>query len=68
MQPQTEKAGTRNPALIVAFTSRSSIEDQTEAARVGIDLFMTKPVSFKELGKIIDNWAANREVHYMERK
>jgi hypothetical protein len=28
---------------------------------VGIDLFMTKPVAFKEVGKIIDNWVANRE-------
>jgi DNA-binding response OmpR family regulator len=47
--------------LIIAFTGRSSIEDQTEALRVGIDLFMTKPVAFKEVGKIIDNWVANRE-------
>ncbi|CZS95515.1 related to nik-1 protein (Os-1p protein) [Rhynchosporium agropyri] len=48
-------------ALIIAFTGRSSIEDQNEAVRVGIDLFMTKPVAFKEVGKIIDNWVANRE-------
>ncbi|KAL2075914.1 hypothetical protein VTL71DRAFT_857 [Oculimacula yallundae] len=48
-------------ALVIAFTGRSSIEDQTEAVRVGIDLFMTKPVAFKEVGKIIDNWVANRE-------
>jgi CheY-like chemotaxis protein len=61
----TEQGGegekTRNPALVIAFTGRSSIEDQTEAVRVGIDLFMTKPVAFKEVGKIIDNWVANRE-------
>lgn len=49
------------PALIIAFTGRSSIEDQTEAVRSGIDLFMTKPVAFKEVGRIIDNWLANRE-------
>jgi CheY-like chemotaxis protein len=48
-------------ALIIAFTGRSSIEDQTEALRCGIDLFMTKPVAFKEVGKIIDNWVANKE-------
>ncbi|KAG4440333.1 hypothetical protein IFR05_004185 [Cadophora sp. M221] len=53
--------GAPNSALIIAFTGRSSIEDQTEAMRVGIDLFMTKPVAFKEVGKIIDNWVANRE-------
>jgi CheY-like chemotaxis protein len=51
----------KTPALIIAFTGRSSIEDQTEAVRVGIDLFMTKPVAFKEVGKIIDNWLANKE-------
>jgi CheY-like chemotaxis protein len=60
-QPQLGGRGSKNPALIIAFTGRSSIEDQTEALRVGIDLFMTKPVAFKEVGKIIDNWVANRE-------
>lgn len=53
--------GASVPALIIAFTGRSSIEDQTEAMRVGIDLFMTKPVAFKEVGKIIDNWLANKK-------
>lgn len=54
-------AAERKPALIIAFTGRSSMEDQAEAMRVGIDLFMTKPVAFKEVGKMIDNWMANRE-------
>jgi CheY-like chemotaxis protein len=58
---EQDKIPTRNPALIIAFTGRSSIEDQAEAVRAGIDLFMTKPVAFKEVGKIIDNWVANRE-------
>ena len=58
---QPHAGGGRNPALVIAFTGRSSIEDQSEALRVGIDLFMTKPVAFKEVGKIIDNWVANRE-------
>jgi len=61
MSPGAAGGGGRNPALIIAFTGRSSIEDQSEALRVGIDLFMTKPVAFKEVGKIIDNWVANRE-------
>ena len=63
---QSHTKGTRNPALIIAFTGRSRIEDQTEAVRVGIDLFMTKPVALKEVGKIIDNWAANRESEEMD--
>jgi CheY-like chemotaxis protein len=61
MQNSAAQAVSPNSALIIAFTGRSSIEDQTEAVRVGIDLFMTKPVAFKEVGKIIDNWVANRE-------
>ncbi|CAL3966640.1 unnamed protein product [Diplocarpon coronariae] len=56
-----EMGGKGQAALVIAFTGRSSIEDQNEAVRVGIDLFMTKPVAFKEVGKICDNWAANRE-------
>lgn len=27
---------------------------------------MTKPVALKEVGKIIDNWAANRESEEMD--
>ncbi|POS86135.1 hypothetical protein EPUL_002320 [Erysiphe pulchra] len=49
----------RKPALIIAFTGRSSIEDQSEAIRSGIDLFMTKPVPFREVDRICDNWIAN---------
>lgn len=60
-QENEQDGGGKNPALIIAFTGRSSIEDQNEALRVGIDLFMTKPVAFKEVGKIIENWVANRE-------
>ncbi|RKF60728.1 putative two-component sensor protein histidine protein kinase [Erysiphe neolycopersici] len=50
----------RKPSLIIAFTGRSSIEDQSEAIRSGIDLFMTKPVPFREVGRICDNWIANQ--------
>jgi hypothetical protein len=58
---QSDTKGIRNPALIIAFTGRSSIKDQTDTVRVRIDLFMTKLVALKGMGKIIDNWAANRE-------
>lgn len=54
---ESESKG-KEGACIIAFTGRSSIEDQNEAARVGVDLFMTKPVAFKEVGKIVDNWAS----------
>jgi CheY-like chemotaxis protein len=47
--------GTRNPALIIAFTRRSNIKDQIKAVRIRIDLFITKPIALKKIRKIIDN-------------
>ena len=44
------------PAMIIALTGLASGRDQTEAFRSGVDLFMTKPVSFKEVGRLLDNW------------
>ena len=43
-------------ALIIALTGLASSRDQTEAFRNGVDLFLTKPVSFKEVGRLLDNW------------
>ncbi|MCJ1283172.1 hypothetical protein MMC26_002499 [Xylographa opegraphella] len=47
------------PALIIALTGLASSRDQSEAFTSGVDLFMTKPVSFKEVGRLLDNWEAN---------
>ncbi len=47
------------PALIIALTGLASSRDQTEAFTSGVDLFMTKPVSFKEVGRLLDNWEAH---------
>ena len=52
-----EKA--QRPALIIALTGLASSRDQSEAFTSGMDLFMTKPVSFKEVGRMLDNWEAN---------
>jgi CheY-like chemotaxis protein len=49
------------PALIIALTGLASSRDQSEAFTSGVDLFLTKPVAFKEVGKMLDNWEANRE-------
>jgi CheY-like chemotaxis protein len=51
----------KTPALIIALTGLASSRDQNEALNSGIDLFLTKPVAFKEVGKMLDNWEANRE-------
>lgn len=47
------------PALIIALTGLASGRDQTEAFTSGVDIFLTKPVPFKEVGQLLDNWEAN---------
>ncbi|KAI9672393.1 MAG: hypothetical protein M1817_003415 [Caeruleum heppii] len=47
------------PALIIAVTGLASSRDQNEAFASGIDLFMTKPVKFRELGEFLDRWEAD---------
>ncbi|KAG9244362.1 histidine kinase-group I protein [Calycina marina] len=53
--------GTRMPALVIALTGLASSRDQNEAFASGVDLFLTKPVAFREVGKLLDNWEANRD-------
>lgn len=50
------------PALIIALTGLASGRDQAEAFTSGVDLFLTKPVPFKEVGQLLDNWEANRGI------
>jgi CheY-like chemotaxis protein len=45
------------PALIVALTGLASGRDQANAFSSGVDLFMTKPVKFKEIGRLLDERA-----------
>lgn len=47
------------PALIIALTGLASGRDQDEAFTSGVDMFLTKPVAFKEVGRLLDNWEAN---------
>ncbi|KAL5002484.1 hypothetical protein BDV10DRAFT_158054 [Aspergillus recurvatus] len=46
------------PATIIALTGLSSVRDESEALSSGFDLFLTKPVSFKEVAKLLDEWSA----------
>lgn len=57
---QDDTRSERPPALIIALTGLASTRDQSEALTSGIDLFLTKPVAFKEVGHLLDNWEANR--------
>jgi CheY-like chemotaxis protein len=56
-----EGATAPSPALVIALTGLASSRDQSEAFTSGVDLFLTKPVAFKEVGKMLDNWEANRD-------
>lgn len=57
---QEKAGGGLTPALVIALTGLASSRDQSEAFTSGVDLFLTKPVSFKEVGKMLDNWVSNR--------
>ena len=50
------------PALIIALTGFSSEKDQDMAFESGVDVFMTKPVRFREVGKILEDWTKSREL------
>ncbi len=52
----SERARNLAPALIIALTGLASECDQTEAFACGVNLFMTKPVSFRQVGKLLDEW------------
>lgn len=43
-------------AKIIAFTGLSSVRDESKALDAGVDLFLTKPVSFKEVSRLINDW------------
>jgi CheY-like chemotaxis protein len=48
------------PALIVALTGLANSQDQANAFASGVDLFMTKPVRFREIGGVLEGWSAQR--------
>lgn len=47
------------PSMIIALTGLANSRDQAEGFSAGCDLYMTKPVSLKELGKLLKNWESN---------
>ena len=54
------------PALIIALTGFSSKQDQDQAFEAGMDVFMTKPVRFREVGRILEGWLRSRELERSE--
>jgi CheY-like chemotaxis protein len=48
--------GTDRPAYIIALTGLAAEDDKRRAFESGVDHFLTKPVSLKLLGEVIDEW------------
>ncbi|KAJ5995695.1 hypothetical protein N7481_002672 [Penicillium waksmanii] len=44
------------PAKIIAFTGLSSSRDETQALDSGVNIFLTKPVSFKAVSRLLEDW------------
>jgi CheY-like chemotaxis protein len=51
---ERERGNTK--AHIIALTGLAGPEYREEAFRAGMDDFLTKPVSLKHLGELIDSW------------
>lgn len=51
----------RKPSLVVALTGNSKGRDQTEAFDAGVDIYLTKPVSLKQVGYLLENWREQQE-------
>lgn len=49
----------RRPAVIIALTGLSSSRDESEALSSGVDMFLTKPVSFREVSRLLAEWETN---------
>jgi signal transduction histidine kinase/CheY-like chemotaxis protein len=46
-------------SLIIALTGLASGRDQSEAFTSGFDLYLVKPISFREVGRLLDSWEKN---------
>lgn len=51
-----QNISTRTGALIIALTGLASGKDHAEGFESGLDVYMTKPVDFKDLSRFLDNW------------
>jgi CheY-like chemotaxis protein len=51
----------QKPAIIIALTGLASADVRQAAFSIGINFFLTKPVSFNELWKFLSNWTPDIE-------
>ena len=54
-----ERAMGLKPAMIVALTALASPQARQEAYSSGVDLFITKPVRFKDIEQMFKDWEAD---------
>lgn len=57
-----ESQGIQQGAMVIALTGLASGHHQSEGFDAGCDIYMTKPVSFKDVGKLLDNWEAHKRL------
>jgi CheY-like chemotaxis protein len=57
-----ERERGQKPAMIIALTGLASASIRLEAFSSGINYFLTKPVSFNELRKFLNEWTPDMEV------
>lgn len=56
-----ERERGQKPAMIIALTGLAAANIRQEAFSNGISLFLTKPVRFNELRKILNDWTPDME-------
>ncbi|THW76237.1 hypothetical protein D6D19_03321 [Aureobasidium pullulans] len=54
-------------SLVIALTGNASGEDQTNAFTNGMDMYMTKPVSLKDIGELMKTWGEIAAIHGQDR-
>ena len=63
---KVERERGQNPVMIVALTGLASASIRHEAFSSGINLFLTKPVSFNELRKFLNDWTPDMNLQTPE--
>lgn len=58
---EKERSPGSKPAIIIALTGLSSSENESKALVSRMDMFLTKPVSFKNVGKLLKGWMEKRD-------
>jgi len=62
-----ERDRRQKPAMIIALTGLGSATSQEEAFSGGVNLYLTKPVRFSDLRKILGDWTPDMgvETHHI---